>query len=695
MKLKLLESSVNLSDKKIGGLKLYSYQEKAVTTILSNQKGIFIISADTGMGKTAIAVIATLLGNWTKTLAIYPTNELIRNQKQSIEQLLAKCKAQEGSVEEVYHQRILRYLEEEEGIYSKPQALINILKGKMGEKYRFILTNPDTLHLILQLKYGSKRFKSKSPEWVLNAISDYRTIVIDEFHYYKDRMLNNLLVDLCVAISLGIFDRIILMTATPNKTIYKYLSKISNYESNSQTNMPLFFIEQESEDEIKKEKSKVATYDIDLEVQIGEWDNLERIVLKTKELEGSLKKEKYNNECVPLCIIVNSVIQARKIASEIKEDFIITEMHGLVPQSLRKVTEETQIIVGTNAIELGIDFDTKRLIFEADSAASFLQRLGRVARRRPSKAWCFVPLYVYNYLNNRITKSTINKRLFASLVKEAFIEQKDIYIHSIFSAYEAKKCLNDIKSDIEFSKVAKDIFDIKRFEDFFQYVFGDFKDAICKIESLYPKIQQKKDEITMFRGGEPQVLVYDKLAERQGFFPLYFSPVSRVIYRVEKLLMIKKEEEIFSFLSTVKKKFSKAEYSEVFNNIEVDLKLMEKREEKKIMLVLTGYLTRRRRIDFRYVDRIFLDKPIVEINKYLCGVYDLELSTTNHLIAQLSEIFENKLFTVLPLRYTNKLDWQLPSFRVNSIENQNQGKIFFGADTLIALAYFHVQKEKE
>ena len=113
------------------------------------------------------------------------------------------------------------------------------------------------------------------------------------------------------------------------------------------------------------------------------------------------------------------------------------------------------------------------------------------------------------------------------------------------------------------------------------------------------------------------------------------------------------------------------------------------------MLVLTGYLTRRRRIDFRYVDRIFLDKPIVEINKYLCGVYDLELSTTNHLIAQLSEIFENKLFTVLPLRYTNKLDWQLPSFRVNSIENQNQGKIFFGADTLIALAYFHVQKEKE
>ena len=42
----------------------------------------------------------------------------------------------------------------------------------------------------------------------------------------------------------------------------------------------------------------------------------------------------------------------------------------------------------------------------------------------------------------------------------------------------------------------------------------------------------------MFRNGEPQVLVYDLSAKAKDYFPLYISPVSRIIYRAEKIVEI-------------------------------------------------------------------------------------------------------------------------------------------------------------
>ena len=63
---------------------------------------------------------------------------------------------------------------------------------------------------------------------------------------------------------------------------------------------------------------------------------------------------------------------------------------------------DAKIVVGTSAIEVGIDFDTEALIFEATDSASFIQRLGRVARKRRGRALCITPYYNYGKLQENL-----------------------------------------------------------------------------------------------------------------------------------------------------------------------------------------------------------------------------------------------------------------------------------------------------
>jgi CRISPR/Cas system-associated endonuclease/helicase Cas3 len=50
------------------------------------------------------------------------------------------------------------------------------------------------------------------------------------------------------------------------------------------------------------------------------------------------------------------------------------------------------IVVGTSAIEVGIDFDTPSLIFEAHDSTAFIQRFGRGGRHHKCDTLCFIPV---------------------------------------------------------------------------------------------------------------------------------------------------------------------------------------------------------------------------------------------------------------------------------------------------------------
>lgn len=692
MKIILNEKKINLSDRKIGNLILYSYQNEAVQTILDNHKGIFVISAGTGMGKTAISVVSTILGNWKKTILIYPTNELIKNQKQSIMSITKLIEEHNIDVEEVYQYSIKQLMEDTEYLHSKSGTLIDILRGKMNSKARFILSNPDTLHLILQLKYGSRKYKTRSPAQVLNQLTDYRMLVIDEFHYYKDRMLNNLLIDLTFAVSIGIFDKIVLMTATPDPTIYKYLERIANIIAKDNNELPLFFIQQETESELKS-NSKTVTYPTEIELKIGGWNNVKAITDMIFSLKNEIIKKQSKN-VLPLCVILDSVIQARSISEIIKNNFNISEIHGLVPQPLRSIDKNTHVIIGTNAIEVGIDFDTERLIFEAKETASFLQRLGRAARKRPAKVWAFIPEYVYNFLSKKIDlNKTYDKFSFAEIIQEAFIEKNQKYIGSEYAKLEVVKVINTLFS-IRKEKVISDISLREIIVRNIEQVFQTSQEKINEICDKYSRLRIEKEErFVMFRSGEPQILVHDLSAQKNGFFPYYFSPISRIIERANKLINIKRGQKVIAEIYSKISDYKEKEQKDALNLILMELKRKEKSQEPILMPTIYGYSNKKRVCRFIYVDPISQIKATVDENEQFLGQNFLQLYTDTQGFSELGILFDKKLFSIIPFKYTGNLDWRISRFVAESVSNHRKGSLFFDADCLVALAYMENEKK--
>jgi CRISPR/Cas system-associated endonuclease/helicase Cas3 len=92
-----------------------------------------------------------------------------------------------------------------------------------------------------------------------------------------------------------------------------------------------------------------------------------------------------DDHSVPCVLILNSVLDAVSISRVLQ----VSQIHGLIPKNLRKIAGD--VVVGTSAIELGIDFQAHSVIFEGTDSASFLQRFGRAGRHFEGCAIGFVP----------------------------------------------------------------------------------------------------------------------------------------------------------------------------------------------------------------------------------------------------------------------------------------------------------------
>ena len=111
------------------------------------------------------------------------------------------------------------------------------------------------------------------------------------------------------------------------------------------------------------------------------------------------------------------------------------------------------------------------------------------------------------------------------------------------------------------------------------------------------------------------------------------------------------------------------------------------------MVQIQGYLNKRRYAKFRYIDRISLTEPVVGVNEDKIG-FDLEL-TSDYEVEKLGMMFEDQLYAIIPKVYTKGLNWRYTNYEAISMENQNKGQVFFGADCLIGLAYMEAIKKEE
>lgn len=373
----------------------HPYVHQAVLFDEWNRHDAFLLTTKTGSGKTQAAALP-VIANKESAFFIYPTNALIEDQQRSILKLAKglgwkpyvyqagdefdKVAFNQADVllvrvdaDNLEHMRRLSRLR------TKGQTLLDILNLGVPT---IVLTNPDTLFLILALRYSEGMA-------IFQSLSQFHTLVVDEFHLYGGVELAHLLFMLHYCRVNGFFGgRTVLLSATPDENVDKLLGAvIAPYRVNVDSPTPYPIVDRYT-----------IAHSVELIPISPGNDPVETALSQFKQLRPRLEQlfeERTAEDYVPLVIIFNSVMAAMYAADLLREKYgvpseQIGEYRGLMDRRLRSFFGKL-VIVGTSAIEVGVDFKCRYLIFEAGDVASFMQRFGRVGRHETGTAYLLAP----------------------------------------------------------------------------------------------------------------------------------------------------------------------------------------------------------------------------------------------------------------------------------------------------------------
>jgi CRISPR-associated helicase Cas3 len=342
----------------------------------------FIMVTKTGTGKT-IGAVMPLLKRKERAILVYPTNELIRDQVTSIAGIaeaegLKPCVFMPETTKEEYSAAdvvlvhtdasALEEWNKRKHLGGKWAALKYLLEA--DKPVKLILTNPDILFLIFALRYRAES---------LAALQAYQTLIVDEFHLYQGVEFAHALFMIHLARNLGMFERVVLLSATPHREVRGYLDRM----------LDPFVIDLETKSSPEPVGERVATHEVEIRPVLAGSDVVETAISLIKKIQErlvALQRETSTKDYIPGVVVLNSVVNAIRLEDRlVEEGFSRDELliiRGLSSKDIRIRDERKILAIGTSAIEVGIDFRCDYLIFEAGEAASFLQRFGRVGRHK-------------------------------------------------------------------------------------------------------------------------------------------------------------------------------------------------------------------------------------------------------------------------------------------------------------------------
>jgi CRISPR-associated helicase Cas3 len=387
----------------------------------------FLMITKTGSGKTAASALPVLLQARDDfcqpegTVFVYPTNALIEDQERSIRQLIeaegmkaysltpdnarGKYGDEKIVLVRVDAERLEKFAEayhfrKPDGSFDKGRALAEVLKL---DKHKIVLVNPDILYLVYTLAYRN----SAEDVALLQA---YQTVVFDEFHLYGGVELAHALFLIHLARALNTFRRAVLLSATPDQQTREWIDRLLNP----------YVIDAATTTARPQVGSRPVAHDVELEPMPRGRDVVESARAKIVELRDTLRAKRAETpdaEYIPGVIILNSVVKAIELEDALVESGFardeIAPIRGLSSRAARDVRGKI-LVIGTSAIEVGIDFKCDYLVFEAGDAASFMQRFGRGGRHRPGTAY----LLESNRVSEAIASSPVVSR--AELENQAY-----------------------------------------------------------------------------------------------------------------------------------------------------------------------------------------------------------------------------------------------------------------------------------
>lgn len=376
------------SEEKLGNLTLMEHQAEAK----DSKEKLLILDAPTSSGKT-LAMLTRFVETGGNSIFIYPTNELIKDQSKGIKDLLGKIGVSSTIVpmEEDINVKddtevVIAVITGEslEGLAgTKGDAIKRILHMIDGQRRMLMLTNIDTLLLLFKMQYkGGRKLLSE----FLNL--KYSVLAIDELHLYSGVAFANLFY--LIWLLRDKFEQIIVSSATLQDSTKVLREVFDNYKVIS----PKIQSEPDGAHQIRHE----TVLTLKPSNNILSKNDLNKL---RDDIESLFNLDSKATE-VDTLIIVNSVVTSEELGDYARSMYGIENIgviNGLIPSKWR---EQKLLTIGTSAVEVGVDFDVRNLVFEGTNAGSFIQRLGRTGRHRPGKAIAYIPTGAYRKLDNML-----------------------------------------------------------------------------------------------------------------------------------------------------------------------------------------------------------------------------------------------------------------------------------------------------
>lgn len=370
------------------------------------QIDIVFNTAMTGDGKSLAAYLKAMTGK-NYTLAMYPTNELARDQERQVQnyKMLFNpdydpqiCRLTGATLENFVETKKLP---------SKQQGIINLTDNS-----EILLTNPDIFHYIHSFRY--LRRSPKNPNKGDNADKLFRKIdeayklfIFDEFHIFSSPQIASVLNSILLMKHTSSGKKFLFLSATPNELLQDFLR---------QANMSFEIVDPVTEDKYRfastpetatwRSISQPITLTFPTELEPNAKASYQWLV---ENAEETILKFFLDHPGSKGAIILNSIASVYKLLGLLKPLFERYSLRVLVNTSLTGETERSQsitqadLLIGTSTIDVGVDFKINFLVFEASDAGNFIQRFGRLGRHpdflpRPYQAYALIP----NFLVSRL-----------------------------------------------------------------------------------------------------------------------------------------------------------------------------------------------------------------------------------------------------------------------------------------------------
>lgn len=401
-----------------GAITLRHFQEQ----IENCPEGHLIVRAPTGSGKTLAFLLRLLRREHGVMIAVYPTNELVEDQARNMERILDKlhlsyCVAKRNGIEldvgwkphppenrtrvalAVLTGDTLYMLKDHYDCTTEGQALRKLLEQAKTAPFLIILTNPEVMFTLFHLRFAQAKELHR-----LILGKPYLLIVLDEFHVYWGASLAGLFL---------LLDKwfreerceVLFSSATTTEVIDFVPARVNLIQA---------YLEGDC----------CVRYPTELTLKAGDlplvkFEHLEEFA---KEVLKLYEEHKCSPASVKVLGILNSLASCEQVYQYILDkvgEENVSRIHSLVPSTARK--SDKPIVIGTSALEIGVDLDVASMVFEAGDGASFIQRLGRCCRRRPGQAVAFIPKEAHDKLKRKLGMSVEQK----TFSYEDFIEQMD------------------------------------------------------------------------------------------------------------------------------------------------------------------------------------------------------------------------------------------------------------------------------